>query len=850
MHISTILGINKINKRVQPYQIWGLTLIILVGVAAIFFLFHQKLQNDQVEIAQPDGSFVFEADLSALPTFGQTFVPRQAGLRGIYLPLNVVPGNHDEAALTLHLRTNPQGDNDIRTATLPLAALVGLNLARFSFEPLPDSFNTRYYFFLEPTLDPGDEAEIELRYSGPTAYTNGALYLDGEPQEYQANFFLAYDRTLMLLDWGRWLVKNGLNMLAIALLATLPGAALLVWLWPRSLSDVLNEKDRLNPIEWLALAAGLSVAIYPVLLLLAGLLGVRLGSSTIVAFLIVNGLTLIAGIRYHRPNQADLLPALTQKLFSPPILLFWLILVLSAAVRIAVVRGQAVPLWQDSYHHTMISQLIINNGGLFNAWAPYAPIESFSYHFGFHTFVAAYHWLTGNNTFQAVLATGQLLNLLTVLVAFLLGRRFGGSAWAGAFAALITGLLSEYPMFYVNWGRYTQLAGQVILPVAMVLTWLALKTPKPNYRLLGLTALSVASLALTHYRVVFFYPAFVVPLIGLRWLQADWQWRQLGGYGWRLAVIGLGSLLLVAPWLWRLVNGRLWRIGISLSAGAANNKYIDEVINAAPNLFDYVLPAFVILGIIGMLWGSWQKREGIVVTSGWGLMLFILARPHMLNLPGTGLITNFAVSIAAYLPISILAGYALAETAKKVSDTLMMAGWTIVLLAVGAGLMGAQARISSFEPRNAMVTNPDLAAMAWIRENTPPDAVFWGNTRLAYGDSAVVGTDAAWWIPLLAGRKNLVLPMIYGTEINRPVDYPRQILELSRHIQRHALDSLEGWQTLRQAGVTHIYVGQRRGEVWQGAEQPLKPDTLANSPYYQQLYQEDQVRIFLVKPSP
>ena len=71
---------------------------------------------------------------------------------------------------------------------------------------------------------------------------------------------------------------------------------------------------------------------------------------------------------------------------------------------------------------------------------------------------------------QAVLLFGQMVNAATVPVAYLLAQRLTGRAWAGVLAALVTGLVSLMPAYYGNGGRYAQLAGQLILPVLMILT--------------------------------------------------------------------------------------------------------------------------------------------------------------------------------------------------------------------------------------------------------------------------------------------------------------------------------------------------------------------------------------------
>ncbi|RME43034.1 MAG: hypothetical protein D6791_16435, partial [Chloroflexi bacterium] len=112
-------------------------------------------------------------------------------------------------------------------------------------------------------------------------------------------------------------------------------------------------------------------------------------------------------------------------------------------------------MWGDSYHHTLIAQLLADHGGLFQSWEPYVPLRSFTYHFGFHSNVVLFHWLTGTPILQSVIVVGQILNALAPLMIYPLVRRLGGSEWTGLIAVLIASLLSPMPAGYVNWGRYT-----------------------------------------------------------------------------------------------------------------------------------------------------------------------------------------------------------------------------------------------------------------------------------------------------------------------------------------------------------------------------------------------------------
>src|SRR4030066_2372836 len=81
-----------------------------------------------------------------------------------------------------------------------------------------------------------------------------------------------------------------------------------------------------------------------------------------------------------------------------------------------------------------------------------------------------------------MLWTGQLLNILAIISLYPLAYKITKNRWAGVLAILVAGLLSPMPMSYVNWGRYTQLAGQVILPVSIWTGWSLLDRPFPEWQ--------------------------------------------------------------------------------------------------------------------------------------------------------------------------------------------------------------------------------------------------------------------------------------------------------------------------------------------------------------------------------
>ncbi len=70
------------------------------------------------------------------------------------------------------------------------------------------------------------------------------------------------------------------------------------------------------------------------------------------------------------------------------------IVVLIVITRFWAIRSLDLPMWGDSYQHTMIAQLLVDHGGLFTSWQPYTDLNTFTYHFGFHSAVAVFDWIT------------------------------------------------------------------------------------------------------------------------------------------------------------------------------------------------------------------------------------------------------------------------------------------------------------------------------------------------------------------------------------------------------------------------------------------------------------------------
>lgn len=811
----------------------GLIAALLAALALLLTGCSEFVDQDQWR-AEP-GSAV---TLSSGHPVGQTFVARHAGLSGVEVWLE--PGQSKQGEIHLHLQSDPQAEGDLATTTLPLTQVTAPAFYRFTFSTLPDSHGNYYYACLEMVGE-----GTALVGGGPgEAYLDGALYRDHLPLDTQMAFRLAYDPRWILLDLGQAAV-SGWGLLGLAgLLYVVPGWALLAWLWPG---------NSLSWAERLGIAAGLSLALYPLLFLWTDLVGLHLGP--LYTWLPVAGGSVALVWRYRdwRPRQG--LEALRQWACSEalwPDVALVAVAGLVFGVRLLVVRTLDAPLWGDSYHHTMIAQLLVDNGGLFDSWEPYIPYCSLTTHFGFPAAAAVFSWGAGMESSQAVLVAGQLINGLAVLTLYPLAMRIAdGNRWAGVGAVLAAGLLSPLPARYVNWGRYAQLAGQAVLPVALWLLWEAARRERLVWQITGLAGIVLSGMTLVYYRMPFYYATFVLAwLVG--WGLPNWR---TNGRRWlvglvRLALVGGIALLLVLPWVLHAAGGSLARV---VGTRAAMDTLLDHVLTDYQVWRDvalFVPQPLIILALVALLWSLVQQRWTVATVGLWVLGLASLVACSLIRLPGAKMMQNYAIVIALYIPVGLLVGWLIGQIAMLVVQWAGKARrWIMGAVVVSMAVWAAPGQMRIIQPSYVMVTRPDVRAMAWIRENTLLEAHFLVEGFHIWGGYSAVGADAGWWIPLLAGRGNTMPPQ-YALLNEVPADagYSQRVVDLVAHLRTSSPTSPESVRLLCDWGITHVYVGQGQGKVGDNAVQLFSPDALTASSVFNEVYRQDRVHVFALDP--
>ncbi|MFL5733547.1 MAG: hypothetical protein ACJ78Q_10135, partial [Chloroflexia bacterium] len=341
---------------------------------------------------------------------------------------------------------------------------------RLSFPPIASSEGVTYTLVVE---SPGRRLSTALgvKFNTFDTLSSGNMYLDGKPQPGDLSMAAYYHYDLGLL-WG-----DVLDALSSRILLALGWICLL---WLPGLALLLYVPNGLSGQQRALAAPGLSVLALPVFLLLTRAVGLRLNSTLMWLLLLLCAAAIL--LKPVLPRlRSKTQPAASQiqnskfKIQSSDVAFWGLlagVMALSVTFRLLSLREAAAGMGLDAYHHTLIAEMFAQNGGIPSSYEPYAPLASFTYHYGFHALTAAIAWLTAQTAPTDIMTlmpqAGQIADALPVLTLTLFAWRTLGDRWAGLAAGALAGLACIFPAFYVNWSRYTQGLGLALLPIAWV----------------------------------------------------------------------------------------------------------------------------------------------------------------------------------------------------------------------------------------------------------------------------------------------------------------------------------------------------------------------------------------------
>lgn len=612
----------------------------------------------------------------------------------------------------------------------------------------------------------------------------------------------------------------GQALMTCALLC-LPGLALLLRMAPAAGTTAL---------ERFTLSVGLSLSLLPLLYLWATTANMRLSAWLLWALLLIS--LLITLVSHRRVGVITVPFVAANAMWYSAIagctaVTLWL--------RFEQIRSLALPVWVDSLHHALLIRVVVEQGAAPFTLRPYLPVDSLTYHWGYHVVVAAAAQLAGwhvpRDLPEGLLWTGQIMSAAMVPAYAALAVRLWRRPVAGAVAALVVGLASVMPAFYLSWGRYTLLAGMLMLPAALIAMDEVCR--RPGIPSAGLFALLVAGLSLVHFAVF----ALVLTACVARLLigPATIPWRRAAG--WMVVAIG-SALALTAPWVLMLARQALPGTGSSAMHIAGNLNYNalpTELLRAGTNNM------LLALAGTGALLALRQRRLAAAWLPGWCALATLLANPVAIGLPYLSFITNELLTITMFAPLALL----IAGGVAAYDACAPQHGWralahhmVLATLALGVALWGADRWRTIVRADTVLAGVADRAAIEWIARATPPDARFVVGTAGWLFD-VDRGVDGGWWILPLAGRQVSTPPVVYNYGAPAAVAaVKRDTAWLRDHGAVATAAQLAAF--MRDRSYSYVYTSERPGAIRAGA--------LRGSPLFEEVYAAEGIGIFRLRP--
>ncbi len=775
-----------------------------------------------------------------------------------------------------------------------------------AFPPISNSEGMAYTLVFQAPDRPLTQA-FAVRYNSFDMLSSGSMYTDDGPQDGDLviSAYYRYEATDLLGDILATLSGALFPLLAWIALLFLPGLALLSWI-----------PSGFNRGQSVLAAPALTALVLPVFLLVMKASGLPIGALGLWLIVLISAIACAwavyksvrsssAGSQQTGPSSSGRgLRALRDRLRLLPIdLLFWgllaLLFVLTLAVRFVSLRDAPAGMGLDAYHHTLIARMIIDNGGIPGDYQPYAPLASFTYHYGFHTLIASVAWLTSQTRPEDLLSlmpqVGQFATALPVLTLPLFAWRAFGNRWAGLIAGALAGLVCIFPAYYVNWSRYTQGLGLAVLPVAWLLalnvlgrspasgdqslvvadqgnsnsssalrtTYLALQRSGPY--ILGV--IGVAGLFLTHYRIAMIFAVmFALYVVGRLLASTVRRPARPGNPSTRpeitplllirrAGLLALLTLAALSPWLLNLAqNFHSHLVGRD---NPETRQYYD-LGNISSLVTHPTMWALYITGLLGLLLAIRQRVWPLLLVAGAWALLGLWSDPYLfdfiapgLRLPYSGYldITTWAQSL--WLPLGLLSGYAL----ELLSRQILMAGnsfsglrarlWRTGVRAVSAVALLLIALAIALPIASDLDSKPyfapaDREALLWMRDNLPRNATVLANPfAFEWAPTNVYGSDAGMWIPLMSGVQTTVPPLPAYNERLADPNYLDGVLSIIQYEPFSKDMTPQNWQSLKDVGITHIYVGSRGGA--------LNVPLMLSSDYTQLIFHKDGVYVFALR---
>jgi hypothetical protein len=683
----------------------ALVISALIPLAAVILFGTVERSSAPFRGTEPLGPIYGEHAVS------QMFYPDGAVISGVDVRIATYARKNLEGILTLRVRQTSAGP-DLRTATVEAGQIQDSALHRFRFVPLatprrpvsglPGVEVLPLQFTVESTATHVENAVAVWAHKGPDVQT--------DPPYFQTDRLASYDGLRQGMDLvfapiyvipAPWALGAAIERLILDGFG--PWLALLALVLPGALVARLCLGNWAGTVVVMALAPAFGVALIALVTLWTGVLGIRTSPVLPLIITVAAAICLVAiEVARHRDSHPAVSATSRAERWAGAAALG--AVALGLGFRAVALDGMATPPGADSYHHTLITQLIMDRGGVPSTYLPYAPISSFSYHFGFHATAAWVGAVIGWDALRGVAMVGLLLNGLAALSVFGLAMLAGLGPVTAGVASVVVAVASPFPMWFLDVGRYPQEAALIVFPIAAAFALgyadrqvckigaphhhsppshdavrpadsalggrpdgvgmqggrgLVDFAPHPNPKgQLGVLfggAVLAAGLFLAHYRIALML--LLLMALHLIWTAIRGRREGYGRLRWnalRCAAILLGAGVLVAPWIVRLLQG--FTLGIRGSEGRyAADYYNLERLGTA--LGHPALGPLAITAAVGVALAVAFRAPLLGLLAAWGAILFLGSNPHWIRVPGAGALDSVTVVSSLYIVGALATGY-------------------------------------------------------------------------------------------------------------------------------------------------------------------------------------------------
>ncbi|MBN1535122.1 MAG: hypothetical protein JW908_00210 [Anaerolineales bacterium] len=773
-------------------------------------------------LSDPEATQIYHTDMvgsiDETHTLEQTIHTRQTNIDSIFLWLQSTPDSPTPAGkITFELYNPPQAESPYAAASIKAGTFRPDQPILITFQPKNKASSHDYKLVIQ-----AKDCTIQVFGRAEDNYAPGTAIQDSTvlPGDIAFRIKYLYDLQTLWHDFSSLLPQSWLVVIFF-LFCFIPGSFLL---------SILKINPFFNSAERIGLTVAVSLALPVLLMEWSSLLDFRWSKTGVwCIYLTFAVMYSLRGIIYTKryieqkqffqnPSQiltAGLINWLHQNRY---LLALFLIFIFSLAIRLIMIRDLAAPPWVDSVHHALLTRIIMEQGQFPQTYSPYISADNARYHPGYHVMLAVFQWLSGLEMQTGMLLFGQILNASIVLSVFLFACTLTKNQKTGLFAALIAGVFTPMPAYYTSWGRYTQLAGLILLPAAFALIhfilsskFSLLQNKRQRLRILFMASIICASLFITHYRVIIFLALLLIALCLINCLSPTRHRYYQKPFSHDLLLIlsiVVISIALSFPWLpGALAEFIVPRIESSLKGDTAFAGHSWSYLTAGLGTWTlYLAMAGIILGIF-----TRKKFTWILVI--WVISLFLMANMNMLKLPMSGFINNTSVEIALFLPIAVLGAYGFVLLIEIIGKRLR-GNWAFVFNGVlwigiiALTFYGAYKIIPILNPDTVLARQSDIPAIQWIEKNIPAEETIAINP-FAWGYGLYTGADGGFWITPLSGRKTMPPPLLYGFDTEGEIS--QYVTQLSKNIIIKGSYPAALYELLISENIHYVYLGAKGG---------------------------------------